>query len=135
MIAHFFLALNNISSSGYNTAYSSIHLLKDTLVSLLLGVFWASQVGHSGKESACQCKRYKRRGFYPQVGKIPWKKKGTPLQHFLPGKSHGQRSLSGYSPWGHKRVGHNLVTKRQQHLSSLLCSRNLCSFINPCCLE
>ena len=33
---------------------------------------------------------------------------------FLPGKSHGQRSLEGYSPWGHKRVGHDLVTKQQQ---------------------
>ena len=32
----------------------------------------------------------------------------------LPGKSHGQRSLMGYSPWGHKRVGHDLVTKKQQ---------------------
>ena len=31
---------------------------------------------------------------------------------FLPGKSHGQRSLEGYSPWGGKRVGHNLVTKQ-----------------------
>ena len=30
---------------------------------------------------------------------------------FLPGKSHGQRILVGYSPWSHKRVGHNLATK------------------------
>ena len=30
---------------------------------------------------------------------------------FLPGKSHGQRSLVGYSPWGCKRVGYKLVTK------------------------
>ena len=33
----------------------------------------------------------------------------TPV--FLPRKSHGQRSLAGYSPWGHKRVGHQLITK------------------------
>jgi len=33
---------------------------------------------------------------------------------FLAGKSHGQRSLGGYSPWGCERVGHDLVTKRQQ---------------------
>ena len=31
----------------------------------------------------------------------------------LPGKSHGQRSLVGYSPWGCKRAGHDLVTKQQ----------------------
>jgi len=29
-------------------------------------------------------------------------------------KSHGQRRLAGYSPWGHKRVGHDLATKQQQ---------------------
>ena len=32
----------------------------------------------------------------------------------LLGKSHGQRSLAGYIPWGHKRVGHYLVTKPPQ---------------------
>ena len=32
----------------------------------------------------------------------------------LPAEFHGQRSLAGYSPWGHKRVGHDLVTKQQQ---------------------
>ena len=37
---------------------------------------------------------------------------GNPLQLFLPGKSHGQRSLVSYSPWGHKRVGHDSVTKQ-----------------------
>ena len=31
---------------------------------------------------------------------------------FLPGKSHGQRSLAGYSAWGLKRVGRDLVTKQ-----------------------
>ena len=35
---------------------------------------------------------------------------------FFPGKSHGQKSLEGYSPWGRKRVGHDLVTKQQQHV-------------------
>ena len=33
---------------------------------------------------------------------------------FLPEKSYGQKNLAGYSPWGHKRFGHNLVTKQQQ---------------------
>ena len=33
---------------------------------------------------------------------------------FFPAKSHGQRSLVGYSPWDCKRIGHNLVTKQQQ---------------------
>ena len=36
------------------------------------------------------------------VGKIPYRKKGLPTPIFLPGKSHGQRSLASYSPWGCK---------------------------------
>ena len=43
----------------------------------------------------------------------PLEKEMTTHSVFLPEKSHEQRSLEGYSPWGHKRVGHNLVTKQQ----------------------
>ena len=38
----------------------------------------------------------------PWVGKIPWRRKWQPTPVPLPGKSHGQRSLVGYSPWGRK---------------------------------
>ena len=38
----------------------------------------------------------------------------------LPGKSHKQRSLAGYIPWGHKRVGHYLATQQELSLSSSL---------------
>ena len=41
-------------------------------------------------------------GFDPWVGKIPWRRKWQPTPVFLPGESHGQRSLVGYSPWGRK---------------------------------
>ena len=37
-----------------------------------------------------------------QLGKIPWRRKWQPTPVFLPGKSHGQRNLAGYSPWRHK---------------------------------
>ena len=47
------------------------------------------------------------RRFYPWVGKNPWRRKWQLTPIFLPRKCHGQRSLAGYSPWGHKRVGHN----------------------------
>ena len=74
---------------------------------------WAS-LWLSGKESTYQCRRY---GFSPWVRKIPWKRKWQPTPVFLPGKSQGQGSLAGYSPWACKRVGHDLVTKQQQHLT------------------
>ena len=45
--------------------------------------------------------------FEPWVGKIPWRKAWQPTLVFLPGESHGQRSLVGYRTWGHKRVRHD----------------------------
>ena len=56
------------------------------------------------KQCACQCRRC---GFNPWVGKIHWRRNWQPTPIFLPGKSHGQRGLVGYSPWGSKEVGHN----------------------------
>ena len=52
--------------------------------------------GASGKEPACQCKRYKRLRFDPWGRKIPWRRKWQPTPVFLPGESHGRRSLGGY---------------------------------------
>ena len=44
----------------------------------------------------------------------PWRRAWKPTPVFLPGKSYGQRSLEGYSPWGHKKVRHHLVTKEEK---------------------
>ena len=43
-----------------------------------------------------------RDSFDPWVRKIPWRREWQPTTVSLPGKSHGPRSLAGYSPWGHK---------------------------------
>ena len=50
-------------------------------------------------DSVLQCRRC---GFDLWVWKISWMK-WLPTPVFLPGKTHGQRSLVGYSPWGHKK--------------------------------
>ena len=47
------------------------------------------------------------------VWKIPWRKRREPTPIFLLEKSHGQRNLVVYSPWGLKRVRHDWVTKQQ----------------------
>ena len=57
----------------------------------------------NGEESSSQCKTY-RCGFDPWVGKTPWRRAWQPTPVFLPGESHGQRSLVDYSPWGHKEL-------------------------------
>ena len=43
-------------------------------------------------------------GFNPWVRKIPWRRKWQPTPVFLPGESHGRRSLVGYSPRGRKEL-------------------------------
>ena len=55
--------------------------------------------GSDSKESTCL---YKRQGFNPRVGKILWRMEWQLTPVFLPGKSHRQRSLMGYSLWGRK---------------------------------
>ena len=50
--------------------------------------------------------KFRRRVLSPWVRKIPWRRKWQLTPAFLPGKSHGQRSLGGYSLWGH-RVRHH----------------------------
>ena len=46
--------------------------------------------------------RCKRQGFCPWSGKIPWRGAWQPTPVFLPGESHGQRSLAGYGLQGHE---------------------------------
>ena len=48
---------------------------------------------------ACQCRRLR---FNPWIGKIPGRRKWQPTPVFLPGESHGWRSLAGYSLGGHR---------------------------------
>ena len=57
--------------------------------------------GSDSKESA---RKVGRLGFSPWVGKIPWRMKWQPIPVFLPGESHEQRSLAGYSPRGRKEL-------------------------------
>ena len=50
--------------------------------------------GSDGKESACNA------GSIPGFEKIPWRRAWQPAPAFLPGQSHGQRSLVGYTVHG-----------------------------------
>ena len=104
---------------------------------------WASQVAQSQRIHLLMQET--------QVGslgqKIPWRRKWQLTPVFLPGEFHGQRSLTGCSPWGRERVRHNLATKQQHPWSKdLIRSRgklwtvsifsiNLLSPAPPCTLE
>ena len=93
--------------------YSDFHLslsLPDLWVkpaSMSWAVLWKSSQGKElgfpggseGKVSACNAGDP---GSIPRSGRFPWRRQWQPTPVSLPGKSHGQRSLVGYSPWGLK---------------------------------
>ena len=58
-------------------------------------------VGSDGKESVCNAGDL---SLIPGLGRSPGGGNGSPLQVFLPGEFHGQRSLAGYCPWGHTEL-------------------------------
>ena len=56
--------------------------------------------GSDGKESACNAGDL---GLIPGLGRFPGGGHDNPLQYSSLENPHGQRSLAGYSPWGHKQ--------------------------------
>ena len=78
---------------------------REVLPPFLFTFSWGSMVGFpggsEGKASACNVGDL---GSIPGSGRSPGEGNDNPLQYSLAGKSHGQRSLAGYSPWGHKEL-------------------------------
>ena len=69
---------------------------------LLFGFFRAKKLGTGlscGSDSKCR-----KPGFDSLVEKIPWRREWQLTPVLLPGKFRGQRSLVGYSLWGHKEL-------------------------------
>ena len=56
------------------------------------------------------CLQCRRPGLNLWVRKIPWRREWLPTPVFLPGRSNGQRSLAGYSPWGRKELDTKQLT-------------------------
>ena len=79
----------------------------------------------------------KRRGFVPEFGKTPWRRAWQPTPVFLPGESHGQRSLAGCGPYGYRELvgseGNLLLGLRHLwhhlHLPALISSLSILSTI------
>ena len=81
-------------------------------------------IGASGKEPTCQCRRHKRCGFDPWVGKICWRRKWQPT----PAKFHRRRSLVG-SPWGHKES--DMTERLNFHFHGLMVKRKVSGETSP----
>ena len=73
---------------------------------------WGFPSGTSEKVLPAQCRRHKRHGFDSWVWKTSWRGAWKPTTIFLPGESHGQRSLTSYGPYGAKELD---TTEATQH--------------------
>ena len=71
---------------------------------------WISQMALVVKNLPANAGDIRDMGSTPELGRFPWRKAWQPTPVFLPGESHGQRSLVGYSPWGRKELGMTEVT-------------------------
>jgi len=83
-------------------------------------VWWLSNWWLRWLSISLQCGRP---DFDPWVRKTPWRRKWQSISVLLPGKSHGQKSLVGYSPWGCKESD---TTERLDFIiwRTSVCSRN-----------
>ena len=101
LIAVSILPLPSCGSIQFTDFKSSKEIVKpsECLHPFILLIYNASLVAQCG-----------RRRFDPWFGNIPQRRKWQPTPVFLPGKSHRQRSLVGYSSWD-PRVRHDLATK------------------------
>ena len=105
---------------------------------------WASLVSQTAKNLPAMWETR----FDAWVRKIPWRRKCLPTPVFLPGESHGQKNLAGYSPWGHKEldtteqltlflyrslqsIEHCSLCYIQQVLTSHLFCIQQCVYVNP----
>ena len=96
---------NNSSKNKKPLSIFSSHLRKVVVQQLSNKMFvlsWAKDPMASLVAQRLVCLQCRRPGFDPWSGKIPWRRKWQPTPVFLPGESHGWRSLVGCSPRGHK---------------------------------
>ena len=96
-----------LSDSSWETEAKS-------LIKKLCAVFQTGFPGGTrGKEPACQYWIHETHRFNPWVGKMPWRRAWQPTPVFLPGESRGQKSLVGYSLWGHKESERTEITLQE----------------------
>ena len=77
----------------------------------------------SGKEPACQCRRHSETWVWSLGWEDPWRRAWKPTPVFLPGESHGQRSLVGYSPSCHEELDMN--EQLSTHIHIWICNQVL----------
>ena len=85
----------------FSSSLSTIMVVSSAYLRLLILCVCVCVCVCCWKESTCQCGGPKDKGLIPGSGRSPGVRSGNPTQ-YSPGHSHGQRSLAGYSPQGHR---------------------------------
>ena len=118
--SHFIVLIHQILfiHSYINGYLGCFHLLWTMLLCTFVYKYFINEASLVAQWSRI-CLPSRRRRCDPWGRKIPWRRKWQSIPVFLPGKAHGQRSLLTCSPWGHKRIGHYLATKQQQHFLNI----------------
>ena len=86
-----------------NISYVPIQGVTSDIYNMVL-CWWTSPVAQWWRNLPAKAGDSRDRGSIPESGRSPGVGNDKPTPVFLPGKSHGQRSLAGYSPWGRKEV-------------------------------
>ena len=100
-------------------------------ISVRVELFLHYILGFPGDSDSKETAR-KRPGFHPWVRKIPWSREWQPAPVFLPGEFHGQRSLAGHSPWGHKELDRTERLTLSLPILIKLTSKAICNLSIPC---
>ena len=90
-----------LTLSHFQDLYTYLHLITETQSAWNKNRIEGRPGGASGKEPTCHCKKYKRLGFGPWTGKMPWRRAWQTTPMFLPGESHRLQSIRS------QRVAHN----------------------------
>ena len=92
-----------------------------------LPVYGVAQNRTQLKRLSSSSRRCRRQGFNLWVEKTPWRRAWQPTPVLLPGESHGQRSLEGYSSWGRKELD-TTEEMHENNLSSISFSKDHANF-------
>ena len=93
------IRISGLTLSAVGNPWRALSYKRSIIWYIFLKDVWGFPGGVSSKEPTRQCRRHNRREFDPWVGNIPRRRAWQPTPVFLPGESHGERSLEVYSPW------------------------------------
>ena len=123
---HMHTHTTNIHAQTHKSTHTFTCMHIQTCIHLCVRIHAQTYKHTYAHKHACKFSHLQTGSFYawpltpiliPGLGRFPGGGHGNPIQDSQPGKSHGQRSLAGYSPWGRKESGKTEQPSAAQHLT------------------